>query len=656
MSDMSEAVALYYEKKYKEALQSLEKSDQAFKVHYGYMELMGSIYGGLMDVEKSDFYFKKALSVSPSAAPVLNNWGIAKEKMGDLSQAEMMYAKAIQADENYIHAYNNLASLYLNKKSFNKSREVLNVLNEKFPNYALGYVSLGNLEKKEGQIQKALNAYQKAMELNPKILDSFLNSCVTLIEMGKLNEAQNICNIALEHHPFNQDVLLKLGVIFKKKLDYKNALKVFSEISERNPKCCVAYEQMSTCFYHLNQYQMSVDTILRLMENNPEYQNAEIYVQMADSYSKMKNINLAEKCYQKAFDINPDSEMLKNNHAIFLIDRGEKKQPDFNGGSDISIYNSSLNLLKSAKSEEEFRSAWRGYEKRWRTEEYAGRYLKVPLPVWNGQPLDGDGRVLIWGEQGIGDLVLFLSLIPKVLERKIKISFFIDERLHSTVLRSFPDQEIEIFDPKSAIKTDIKAHIPIGSLCGLYLYPPFEKNPKSYLKADENAVAYFKKKFNLLKEKTGAEKIFGFSWKTKNKNVSMSRNIDLNHWDLFLKEKKIAWINLQYGDFSKSEIEILNKKNIFVENVDPLKELDLFFALITALDGIISSDNSTVHFSGALGMPTQVLIPEQVDWKWKIGSSDRGSRTIWYPRLNVLEKNNTMKELIESGLDFLWSI
>jgi ADP-heptose:LPS heptosyltransferase len=66
-----------------------------------------------------------------------------------------------------------------------------------------------------------------------------------------------------------------------------------------------------------------------------------------------------------------------------------------------------------------------------------------------------------------------------------------------------------------------------------------------------------------------------------------------------------------------------------------LTHLDDFAAQISALDLIISIDNSTIHMAGALGKKVWTLLPYAPDWRWLLGTED----TIWYPTMKLFRQN-----------------
>jgi ADP-heptose:LPS heptosyltransferase len=67
-----------------------------------------------------------------------------------------------------------------------------------------------------------------------------------------------------------------------------------------------------------------------------------------------------------------------------------------------------------------------------------------------------------------------------------------------------------------------------------------------------------------------------------------------------------------------------NSGQAFVGTAQAMRELDL----------VISTDTSTVHLAGALGVPCWVLLPFAPDWRWGLGSES----TPWYPTMRLFRQ------------------
>ena len=74
-------------------------------------------------------------------------------------------------------------------------------------------------------------------------------------------------------------------------------------------------------------------------------------------------------------------------------------------------------------------NGWENYEARWEWERFPTRKFDFPSPKWAGESLTGKS-ILVWGEQGIGDEILFLTALPGVLERgPSKVGIYVTEKL-----------------------------------------------------------------------------------------------------------------------------------------------------------------------------------------------------------------------------------
>jgi hypothetical protein len=82
-----------------------------------------------------------------------------------------------------------------------------------------------------------------------------------------------------------------------------------------------------------------------------------------------------------------------------------------------------------------------------------------------------DGALLVWGEQGLGDEVMFASLIPQLAQDGVRVVLDCDARLAPLLTRGLPNNQLGVTvvartEPPSGRLTapDVVAQIPAGSL------------------------------------------------------------------------------------------------------------------------------------------------------------------------------------------------
>ncbi|MEX2449661.1 MAG: hypothetical protein WD407_02285, partial [Rhodospirillales bacterium] len=129
----------------------------------------------------------------------------------------------------------------------------------------------------------------------------------------------------------------------------------------------------------------------------------------------------------------------------------------------------------------------------------------------------------------------------------------------------------------------------------------------------------------------------GVSWRSGNEELGAARTAGLDLWRPVLATPGCAFINLQYGDVKAELDDFAGRRGIdilFDDSANPLKDMDTFAAQIAALDLVISIDNSTVHLSGALGVPTWTLLPTAPDWRWMLERED----SPWYPAMRLFRQ------------------
>lgn len=290
----------------------------------------------------------------------------------------------------------------------------------------------------------------------------------------------------------------------------------------------------------------------------------------------------------------------------------------------------------------EFEQGWKQYEWRWEASLKEQNQI-FSIPRWRGEPLEGKA-LLVWGEQGIGDHIMFSSMLPDLRRRGGTLHYEIYARLDPLFERSFPPMTFlrresqgeetqngtQVFR-QSWPKADYQ--IPMGSLASLF------RNDRAsfgegaaYLKPDETLVAEFKAKYA---KAFPGKRLIGISWRGGKAvhTERQSRRVSFEDLASLKQLPGVQFIDLQY-DSTVEDREALKNAGLDIyrdESVDHTAMMDAPAAQLCALDAVVSVDNTTVHLAGALGVPTYALIQLNPNWRW--GMNEGPSQ--WYGSVQI---------------------
>jgi len=279
--------------------------------------------------------------------------------------------------------------------------------------------------------------------------------------------------------------------------------------------------------------------------------------------------------------------------------------------------------------DQSFEEGFQLLESRWKltqdNKQNIGTYLVTSKPAWSGEV---GQSVFVWGEQGIGDEIMYSSLIPELHSMCSKLIVQCDERLIPLYQRSFP-ADIIYKSTRGDVSEDLyDFHIPVGSLAGKFrtTLESFKKSSSGYLVHDESKTSQLRQ----VLLGGGTKALIGISWNTASPlKHANNRNIALSELAQALISPEVQLVCLQYGDVSH---EIDNLKKDFgidvlqVSEIDKRNDIDGLASLIMACDNIVSTTNATVHLAGSLGADVKVLLPFSARWIW----GTKGSESTWY--------------------------
>lgn len=533
-----------------------------------------------------------------------------------------------------------------NKKDFKKSLDYFLLILDKSPNFipALKFVGLNLMML--GRYQDASFYLNKIIKLDSKIADVFYNLA--------------ICNYHLKN---NTSAIQNFG----------NAIKV-------NNKFYEAYIQLGTLYKTINKIDDAIKIYTLALKNLSNYEA--IYINLSDLYFLKKNYLRSEEFANRAIDINPNSYLAIMNKGLCQMRNKElygalkslmqslainSKFPmtynyigmvyRYMGKYDLAIkylnsaialdqnyHDAYFNLANIQLSQNEFNLGWKNYEHRWQKSTNRPTFIKLNKPLWKESM--GVGKLLIWGEQGLGDVLLFSSILEDVAKKFKTVFVYVDERICKFLRENYPN--ISFIESSKKIDIDLfDFHLPICSL-GLY----FRKNIQDFYNKNQYLKISVKKFLN-------KEKKFrcGLSWKSISTEDGPDRSVMLKDLVKILKLKDIEFYDIQYTDEIEEikEVEKIEGVNILRNsNLDCKNDIYSLLQFINTCDFVITISNTNVHLSCILGKPTFVLLPKEFGnlWYWE---NDHLNKNLWYPSLikfkQIIDHNwetpiNKLKEYI----------
>lgn len=359
---------------------------------------------------------------------------------------------------------------------------------------------------------------------------------------------------------------------------------------------------------------------LRLRPDSPA-----ILFSLGRDYQKQKSFEDAEVCLRKAHELMPESTeiLLELGAALVQMDKTKDafdcchKVLTINPNSVEAKFNLAYLQLRNG----DYLAGFANFEARLAIEKMKIDSRSYPQPRWDGSPLDGSS-ILLFGEQGMGDVIQFARYIPLVAERGGKITLEVDPPL-IPLFQSFPG--ISRLLPKSLKPplTDVYIHLlSLPHIFGTTL----ETVPKNipYLVPDAGKVAEWEQ---LLADTAGYR--VGLVWRgSPNNPIDKERSCPLSLFAPLAAIPGLRFFSLQVGagtnEIPASAIEIL-------DHTARLKDMSDTAALIANLDLVIGVDTAVIHLAGALGKPVWVMLAHVTDWRWIIGRDD----SPWYPTMRI---------------------
>jgi len=384
---------------------------------------------------------------------------------------------------------------------------------------------------------------------------------------------------------------------------YKEAEKLYNLLLEKRPDDPTLLYCLGTLYTQMEREAVGVVLLRAAIRQLPKHASA--WANLAYGLKKIGHRREAALAHQKAIELDPTNSDWYSNFAADYIGNGDPepaipllaKAIELNPNNPHAHWHMGLALLELG----DFENGWPQYDWGFLANQRLVRNYEVDW--WNG---DRDQTVVVYTEQGMGDEIMFASMLPDLIAVSKSVILDCNPRLEQLFRQSFP--EITVYGTRKdetiswPRNHQIDAKIAIASL-GRYFRRSKDSFPGTpYLKADPMEL--------------GEGMWVGISWEGgSRKNNRLERSMRLDDMEPLLRTPGINWVSLQYTKCEKEIEEFTQRTGIKIHHWrEIIDDYAKTASLVKSLDLTISVAQSVIHLCGALGAPCWCLVPNTPNW------------------------------------------
>jgi hypothetical protein len=328
-------------------------------------------------------------------------------------------------------------------------------------------------------------------------------------------------------------------------------------------------------------------------------------------------------CFDRALEIDPSHLQAMINRASVLAElcRYAESLHQFDAAlhcapSGSNLWAKAMCFTGMARLALGDPTGWAGYEYRHHADpELATR--NAAASQWSGTEALGGKRILLWSEQGYGDVIQFCRYTATLVELGATVILEVPHPL----LRLCAGLPAAAIVGKGANLPVHDFHIPMMSM-PLALQPQLAEIPcpHGYLHADQHFIEKWRE---------------AMPPATRNLRIGIACSGALRHsrngqrsipLQKLLPLRTLADLVILQPELMPDDLSVAAAApDIFRPPLD-IGDFGDVAGLIANVDLVISVDTSIAHLAGAMGVPVWILLPWNVEWRWMRDRAD----TPWY--------------------------
>ncbi|XP_027703208.1 Bardet-Biedl syndrome 4 protein isoform X4 [Vombatus ursinus] len=309
------------------------------------------------NIQESLELFQSCAVLNPQNADNLKQVARSLFLLGKHKAAIEVYNEAAKLNQKDWEICHNLGVCYMYLKHFNKAKDQLHSALQ-LNRHDLTYIMLGKIHLLEGELEKAIDIYKKAVEFSPENTELLTTLGLLYLQLGIYQKAFEHLGNALTFDPTNYKAILAAGSMMQTHGDFDVALTKYRVMAYSVPESPPLWNNIGMCFFGKKKYVAAISCLKRANYLAPfdwkilynlglvhltmqQYASAfhflsaainfqpkmgELYMLLAIALTNLDDSENASRAYAEAVALDQSNPLVNLNYAVLLYNQGEKKK------------------------------------------------------------------------------------------------------------------------------------------------------------------------------------------------------------------------------------------------------------------------------------------------------------------------------------------
>ena len=248
------------------ATNTLEQACKSFPKEPSFFNLLAQLSLQNKKLDNGISLLKQSLHINPKQPLVIFDLGIALSLNNELDEAVIFFDQSIELEPKDLKVY---------------IRKAMTL-------------------RKSNRLKESIDCYQKIIALKPDYIDAYINKAELLYMIGNLEESLSTYEEIFKIDSSNAILFIRYGNLLSKLGRVDEAISSYRKSIEIEPENSGAYSNLGSIYQKLGDHEEEIKCLRKSIEINEDY---EVCINLATSYSKIKEYKLAIKFYDRAINL-----------------------------------------------------------------------------------------------------------------------------------------------------------------------------------------------------------------------------------------------------------------------------------------------------------------------------------------------------------------